>query len=172
MGSRVVGMRVWRDWTATVGVVSQPAKGKLGWRSHSWSDALAASSRRSWIGNRSEPGGSPAQTDAPFNLHDCVVDGFHRWVLTVPFLQQHFGKSGSYFYWIARGIDDVFSDAELGEDGGRAGLSRDVDDGSQINLLGNPQGTAESMRRHRPKEQRLHVAPVIRSPPARVTFRP
>jgi DNA polymerase-4 len=25
---------------------------------------------------------------------------------TMPFLQQHFGKSGSYFYWIARGIDD------------------------------------------------------------------
>jgi DNA polymerase-4 len=24
----------------------------------------------------------------------------------MPFLQQHFGKSGSYFYWIARGIDD------------------------------------------------------------------
>jgi DNA polymerase-4 len=25
---------------------------------------------------------------------------------TMPFLQQHFGKSGSYFYWISRGIDD------------------------------------------------------------------
>jgi DNA polymerase-4 len=25
---------------------------------------------------------------------------------TLPFLQQHFGKSGSHFYWIARGIDD------------------------------------------------------------------
>jgi DNA polymerase-4 len=25
---------------------------------------------------------------------------------TMPFLQQHFGKSGPYFYWIARGIDD------------------------------------------------------------------
>jgi DNA polymerase-4 len=25
---------------------------------------------------------------------------------TLPFLQQHFGKSGSYYYWIARGIDD------------------------------------------------------------------
>jgi DNA polymerase-4 len=25
---------------------------------------------------------------------------------TKSFLQQHFGKSGSYFYWIARGIDD------------------------------------------------------------------
>jgi DNA polymerase IV len=25
---------------------------------------------------------------------------------TLSFLQQHFGKSGPYFYWIARGIDD------------------------------------------------------------------
>jgi DNA polymerase IV len=25
---------------------------------------------------------------------------------TLPFLQQHFGKSGSYYYWIARGVDD------------------------------------------------------------------
>src|SRR6202035_1517502 len=25
---------------------------------------------------------------------------------TLPFLQQHFGKSGRYFYWIARGIDE------------------------------------------------------------------
>jgi DNA polymerase-4 len=25
---------------------------------------------------------------------------------TISFLQQHFGKSGPYFYWIARGIDD------------------------------------------------------------------
>ena len=25
---------------------------------------------------------------------------------TLPFLQQHFGKSGCYYYWIARGIDD------------------------------------------------------------------
>jgi len=25
---------------------------------------------------------------------------------TLPFLQQHFGKSGTYYYWIARGIDE------------------------------------------------------------------
>jgi DNA polymerase-4 len=25
---------------------------------------------------------------------------------SMPFLQQHFGKSGSYYYWIARGVDD------------------------------------------------------------------
>jgi DNA polymerase IV len=25
---------------------------------------------------------------------------------TLPFLQQHFGKAGPYFYWIARGIDE------------------------------------------------------------------
>jgi DNA polymerase-4 len=25
---------------------------------------------------------------------------------TLPFLQQHFGKSGSYYYWIARGVDE------------------------------------------------------------------
>jgi DNA polymerase-4 len=25
---------------------------------------------------------------------------------TLPFLQQHFGKSGPYFYWIARGVDE------------------------------------------------------------------
>jgi DNA polymerase IV len=24
----------------------------------------------------------------------------------LPFLQQHFGKSGPYYYWIARGIDE------------------------------------------------------------------
>src|SRR6202035_4210972 len=25
---------------------------------------------------------------------------------TLPFLQQHFGKFGSYYYWIARGVDE------------------------------------------------------------------
>jgi DNA polymerase IV len=25
---------------------------------------------------------------------------------SMPFLQQHFGKSGAYYYWIARGVDD------------------------------------------------------------------
>src|ERR1700730_4792656 len=25
---------------------------------------------------------------------------------TLPFLQQHFGKSGAYYYWISRGVDD------------------------------------------------------------------
>ena len=25
---------------------------------------------------------------------------------TLPFLQQHFGKSGPYYYWIARGVDE------------------------------------------------------------------
>ena len=25
---------------------------------------------------------------------------------TLPFLQQHFGKAGSYYYWISRGVDD------------------------------------------------------------------
>jgi len=26
--------------------------------------------------------------------------------MALPFLQQHFGKAGAYFYWAARGIDD------------------------------------------------------------------
>jgi DNA polymerase-4 len=31
---------------------------------------------------------------------------------SMPFLQQHFGKSGAFYYWIARGVDDrpVFAD--------------------------------------------------------------
>jgi DNA polymerase-4 len=24
----------------------------------------------------------------------------------LPFLQQHFGKSGAYYYWISRGVDE------------------------------------------------------------------
>jgi DNA polymerase-4 len=35
-------------------------------------------------------------------------------VQTLPFLQQHFGKAGTYYYWLARGIDErpVWADRE------------------------------------------------------------
>lgn len=35
-----------------------------------------------------------------------IKTGFDLRARTLPFLQQHFGKSGPFFYWIARGIDD------------------------------------------------------------------
>ena len=35
-----------------------------------------------------------------------IATGLDLRVQTLPFLQQHFGKSGPYYYWIARGIDE------------------------------------------------------------------
>jgi DNA polymerase-4 len=35
-----------------------------------------------------------------------IETGFDLKALTLPFLQRHFGKAGSYYYWIARGVDD------------------------------------------------------------------
>ena len=35
-----------------------------------------------------------------------IENGLDLRAQTISFLQQHFGKSGPYFYWIARGIDD------------------------------------------------------------------
>lgn len=35
-----------------------------------------------------------------------IATGLDLKTQSLPFLQQHFGKSGSYFYWIARGIDN------------------------------------------------------------------
>lgn len=35
-----------------------------------------------------------------------IESGMDLRAWTLPFLQQHFGKSGHYFYWIARGVDD------------------------------------------------------------------
>lgn len=35
-----------------------------------------------------------------------IENGLDLRAQTLPFLQQHFGKSGPYYYWIARGIDD------------------------------------------------------------------
>jgi DNA polymerase IV len=35
-----------------------------------------------------------------------IETGLDLGAQTISFLQQHFGKSGPYFYWIARGIDD------------------------------------------------------------------
>jgi DNA polymerase-4 len=35
-----------------------------------------------------------------------IQTGFDLKAQTLPFLQQHFGKSGPFFYWIARGVDD------------------------------------------------------------------
>ena len=35
-----------------------------------------------------------------------IQTGFDLKARTLPFLQQHFGKSGPFFYWIARGVDD------------------------------------------------------------------
>jgi DNA polymerase-4 len=35
-----------------------------------------------------------------------IITGFDLSARTLPFLQQQFGKSGPFFYWIARGVDD------------------------------------------------------------------
>ena len=35
-----------------------------------------------------------------------INTGFDLGSQSLPFLQRHFGKSGSYYYWIARGVDD------------------------------------------------------------------
>jgi DNA polymerase IV len=35
-----------------------------------------------------------------------IETGLDLTAQTLPFLQQHFGKAGPYFYWIARGIDE------------------------------------------------------------------
>ena len=35
-----------------------------------------------------------------------IENGLDLRAQTLPFLRQHFGKSGSYYYWIARGIDE------------------------------------------------------------------
>jgi DNA polymerase IV len=35
-----------------------------------------------------------------------IENGLDLRAQTLPFLKQHFGKSGPYFYWIARGIDE------------------------------------------------------------------
>lgn len=35
-----------------------------------------------------------------------ITNGLDLKAQSLPFLQQHFGKSGPYFYWIARGIDN------------------------------------------------------------------
>jgi DNA polymerase IV len=49
---------------------------------------------------------------------------------TLPFLQQHFGKSGSFFYWIARGIDErpVRADRIRKSVGAENTFSRDLHD--------------------------------------------
>ena len=35
-----------------------------------------------------------------------IQTGLDLQAQSLPFLQQHFGKAGPYYYWIARGIDD------------------------------------------------------------------
>jgi DNA polymerase-4 len=35
-----------------------------------------------------------------------IKSGFHLREQTLAFLQQHFGKPGPYYYWIARGVDE------------------------------------------------------------------
>jgi DNA polymerase-4 len=35
-----------------------------------------------------------------------IATGLDLRAQTLPFLQQHFGKSGAYYYWIARGVDE------------------------------------------------------------------
>jgi DNA polymerase-4 len=35
-----------------------------------------------------------------------IATGLDLRAQSMPFLQQHFGRSGSYYYWIARGVDD------------------------------------------------------------------
>ena len=35
-----------------------------------------------------------------------IATGLELKARTLPFLQRHFGKAGSYYYWIARGVDE------------------------------------------------------------------
>jgi DNA polymerase IV len=35
-----------------------------------------------------------------------ITTGLDLRAQTLPFLQWHFGKSGAYYYWIARGVDE------------------------------------------------------------------
>lgn len=46
----------------------------------------------------------PATTEKMNRLG--IATGADLKAQTLPFLQQHFGKSGPYYYWIARGIDE------------------------------------------------------------------
>jgi DNA polymerase IV len=46
----------------------------------------------------------PATTDKMNRLG--IATGFDLRAQTLPFLQRHFGKSGPYYYWIARGVDE------------------------------------------------------------------
>jgi len=35
-----------------------------------------------------------------------IATGLDLRAQSLPFLQQHFGKSGAYYYWVARGVDE------------------------------------------------------------------
>jgi DNA polymerase IV len=35
-----------------------------------------------------------------------IATGLDLGAQSLPFLQQHFGKSGAYYYWVARGVDE------------------------------------------------------------------
>lgn len=49
-------------------------------------------------------GVGPATTEKMNRLG--IATGLDLRAQTLPFLQQHFGKSGAYYYWIARGVDE------------------------------------------------------------------
>jgi DNA polymerase-4 len=49
-------------------------------------------------------GVGPATTAKMLRLG--IATGLDLRAQTLPFLQQHFGKSGTYYYWISRGVDE------------------------------------------------------------------
>ena len=49
-------------------------------------------------------GVGPATTAKMLRLG--IATGLDLRAQTLPFLQQHFGKSGAYYYWISRGVDE------------------------------------------------------------------
>lgn len=57
-----------------------------------------------------------------------INTGFDLRSQSLPFLQRHFGKSGSYYYWIARGVDDrpVLADRVRKSIGAESTFSEDL----------------------------------------------
>lgn len=57
-----------------------------------------------------------------------INTGFELRSQSLPFLQRHFGKSGSYYYWIARGVDDrpVLADRVRKSIGAESTFSQDL----------------------------------------------
>ena len=62
------------------------------------------SSPRRWLPVAKFHGVGPA-TAAKMNRHG-IKTGFDLREQTLAFLQQHFGKPGPFYYWMARGVDE------------------------------------------------------------------